>query len=809
LGLLLPVQATAAGRTLHFWAVTGSLEDTSMYRDLARSFTAKTGIAVEVTPLAWGNFATKYFTSMAAGLPPDIGVTNLGGPFDYGSVGGLVDLRTEFPEASKRLEARFSEKMLGMFTVGKHLYGIPSDLSTLLVFYRTDIFRQLGLKPPKTWSELNATISGLEAHDYRYYFGFTAGSQWALGLYTMPYGLSGIARGTDGVPIVQWEEPAYQASVLYALMLWHAHNSPGKDLGSRMTGLFRSNTPGEAVPLLIEEHAAFNGIHHDAPEIDGKWDVLPWPVADGGKPYNVMGGTTYIIFRKSKMKQEAMQWMEYLASDEAQRTIVLNHLRRETDAGLAIAAPQSMWSGENDAFWNQPEIASNRKLVDVIKRTYANFATVPTIQGATEASRLESNLLDQMGTYIEDLLDGLAQGKGISRTELIRDFGQGKFAEEKHAFEVKVAEKLKGGYHEIAPQAATLLRTAEFHFQSRYGNIVERLPQLERQRDALDVVKAIAALVLLGGFGVIVSRPKYRRHAVSYIFVAPPIALAIVFVFVPAVVALYLSLTDYHPVLPLSTAEWVGAKNYVDAFHGGDLGASLGRTLKYAVISLPVGVVISLVFAYLLNYKLKGQRFWRFLYFSPMVTSVVSVALIFTQLFLGGKQGWLNSLLLKANLIKDPIPFLTSEHSFLNCVITLAIWQGLAFTILVFLAGLQQVPDALFEAAEIDGASSPRRFWHIALPGIRPQLFFITVLGLIGSFQVFEVIYTLANKSGDAGARFGPNDSALTMVPLIYHLGFETYEMGKSAAVAYVLFAIILFLTFLQMIVYKRVEARS
>lgn len=88
-------------------------------------------------------------------------------------------------------------------------------------------------------------------------------------------------------------------------------------------------------------------------------------------------------------------------------------------------------------------------------------------------------------------------------------------------------------------------------------------------------------------------------------------------------------------------------------------------------------------------------------------------------------------------------------------------------------------------------------------------MFFVTVLGIIGSFQVFELIYTLANKSGDAGARFGPNDSAMTMVPLIYHTAFETFEMGKSAAIAYVLFALILGLTAVQLAVYRRSEARS
>jgi multiple sugar transport system permease protein len=219
-----------------------------------------------------------------------------------------------------------------------------------------------------------------------------------------------------------------------------------------------------------------------------------------------------------------------------------------------------------------------------------------------------------------------------------------------------------------------------------------------------------------------------------------------------------------------------------------------------------VGIALSLVFAYLLNAKLRAQRWWRFLYFAPMVTGVVSVALIFSLLFLDSKLGLINAALLKFGLIKDPILFLSSDRTFLPCVMALAIWQGLAFTILIFLAGLQQIPQEMYEAAEMDGAGEIGRFWNIAVPGLRPQVFFVTVLGCIGGLQVFDTIYTLAGKSGGASARFGPNDAGETVVPLLYHYGFETFEMGKSSAVAYVLFVLILVLTMVQLRLYRRGE---
>lgn len=779
-----------------------------MYKALAVDFTKRTGIDVEVTPLPWGSFETKYFTGMAAGLPPDVGITNLGGPIQYGQVGGIIDFRAEFPAETKELEKQFDPKILTMFGKGNRLYGLPSDLSTLVMYVRADTFNRLGLTIPKTWSELNRTIGTLESKGFRTYFGFTAGAQWALGLYTLPYDLPGLAEGPNG-PVVNWANPVYQKAVVEALNLWNIHDSPGRGLDARAIGLFRSDEPDLAVPLMLEQHNAFDGIHHDAPELDGKWTVAPWPKADDGKPYNVLGGTTYVIFRRSKMKHEAMQWVQYLLSVHAQEAMVRMRMARTKDLGLAIPSTKAMWSDAERPFWDAPDMAREKPLADLLRSVYPTFATSPTMPGAVEANRMEANLLDAMGTFINDGLDGMAHEKGISRRNLIAAFGAGKYADEYAAFQQKIAQKLKDGYARITPDAQALLVSEGARYEARYGSLIGRITELERKRSILDTIKLAAGLLLLAAFGAVGASPKLRKHTISYLFVLVPLALATVFVFVPAVVALYLSFTDYHPVLPLSTAAWVGPKNYQEIAKSGDLSASLGRTIRYALLTLPTGIVLALIFAYLLNYKLRVQRWWRFVYFSPLVTSVVSIALIFTQLFLGTAQGWLNAALLGLHLVKDPIPFLTSEHSFPNAVVVLAVWQGLAFSILVFLAGLQQVPEALYEAAEIDGASSLRRFWNVALPGIRPQLFFVTVLGIIGSFQVFETIYTLANKSGDAGARFGPNDSALTMVPLIYHTAFETFEMGKSAAIAYVLFALILALTVVQLTVYRRSEARS
>ncbi|MBK7494511.1 MAG: extracellular solute-binding protein [Candidatus Omnitrophica bacterium] len=147
-----PVQAEKV--TLNFWAVSGSFMDVEMFNRLAKDFEAKSGIAVRVTPLGWGNFNTKYLTAMAAGVPPDVGITNLGAPVDYGKVGGVIDLLEAFPEEMAIEKERFYPNLLDGFTFRGHLFGLPASLTTLALFYRTDIFHKLGIKPPETWSEL-------------------------------------------------------------------------------------------------------------------------------------------------------------------------------------------------------------------------------------------------------------------------------------------------------------------------------------------------------------------------------------------------------------------------------------------------------------------------------------------------------------------------------------------------------------------------------------------------------------------------------------------------------------------------------
>ena len=789
--------------TIRFWAVTGSPKDTEMYRKVAATFKRDTGIHVEITPLAWGDFKTKYFAAMSAGLPPDVGVSNINAPFDYGAVGGVINLSKTFPVETKSITDQLPSSLINAMKIDGDVYGIPSDLGCLVIYYRTDTFKALGISPPKTWQELNTVIDLLEANGYHYYFGWTYLAQWASRMYTLPFGIAGISRvNSSGKATVNWNNPEYQRGISWMLSLWHMHNNASSDMAGRAVGLFRANDRDSRTPLLIDLHNKHAQITLTAPELRGKWSTIPWPVADGQRPYHIAGGTTFVIFSQSKHQQSSMRWITYLNSLEVQQEITTSRLNRGDESALTINPNEAFWNSSNDAFWNAPERLSHRSMATVIRQILPFLGTLESIPGAVETDRLEGNLLDTAGGWIRDKMRSIATKKGLRREELVQGFASGQYAAERTALQSALNLYLKSKYADAQPVAQKIIDREDADFVSK-----RLLSQKPGRGDALSVIKIVVGLIIAVAICLPLVHPGLRRHTVSYLFILPPLLLAAIFVLIPALTALYQSFTEYHPVLPLATARFVGVQNYKELLVGSELMPALGRTLQYAVISLPLGIGIALVLSFLLTSKPIGEKLWRFVYFSPLVTSVVSISLIFYQLFLGSKQGWLNTILLTLRLVQDPVPFLTDERTFLGTVIVLAVWHGLAFTILVFVAGLQQVPKSMYEAADLDGAGPFRQFLNVAIPGIQPQIMFASVLGLIGSFQVFEAIYTLSSKSSDAQARFGPNDSALTIVPLIYHKGFETYEMGMAAASAYVLFGIILLLTLLQLRLYRKLTS--
>lgn len=279
----------------------------------------------------------------------------------------------------------------------------------------------------------------------------------------------------------------------------------------------------------------------------------------------------------------------------------------------------------------------------------------------------------------------------------------------------------------------------------------------------------------------------------SYLFIAPAIILFSVFVFVPVIASFFLSFTRYNT---LTAPVWVGLDNYYQIFFNDPrFWKALRNTTLYAVGVMPVGISISLLLAVAIDRKIRFKNFYKSIFFMPVVTSVVAISVIWKWLFAGEKYGLINHWLMNIGL--NPVYWLVSPTWTLPAIMIMSIWAGLGYNMILLLAGLQTIPRTFYEVADIDGATGWHKFWHITLPLLRPTLLFVVIMSMINSFQLFEQVYIMTSGTGEGVG--GVLDCALSLVAYLYERGFQRFEMGYASAIAYVLFAIILAVTLINM----------
>jgi multiple sugar transport system permease protein len=268
---------------------------------------------------------------------------------------------------------------------------------------------------------------------------------------------------------------------------------------------------------------------------------------------------------------------------------------------------------------------------------------------------------------------------------------------------------------------------------------------------------------------------------VGLAFISPWLAGFLVFTLFPVCASMFFSFCDYDV---LTRPVWVGTLNYRDMVTDSVFWKSLYNTLFYAMLSLPLGLVIALIIAVLLNQKLRGRSLFRAIYFLPSLIPVVASAMVWLWL-LNGNFGILNHMLEWFH-IKGP-QWITDEKWTKPSLILMSIW-ACGNTMVIYLAALQDVPRALYESAEIDGAGAWVKFYHVTVPMISPVIYFNLIMGIIGSLQVFAQAYIMFGGGG-------PNRSVLFYVMYLYQCAFDYHQMGYASAMAWILFLIILFLT--------------
>lgn len=279
------------------------------------------------------------------------------------------------------------------------------------------------------------------------------------------------------------------------------------------------------------------------------------------------------------------------------------------------------------------------------------------------------------------------------------------------------------------------------------------------------------------------------------LFLTPWLIGLLLFLAGPILVSLFLSFTEFDGI---NNPIYLGLANYAEMLQDPILLASLSVTLMFAFISLPLGTVTALALALLLNQKIRGQSFYRACLYLPSIVPVVATSVIWTWIFKPDQTGLLNKVLdaLFAWVPGYTAPmWLADPRWALPALIIMSFWS-LGNPMIIYLAGLQNIPESLYESAEIDGASSLQKLWHITLPILSPTIFFNVVIGIIQVFQYFVPAYVMTSG--------GPQNSTMFYSLYTYQAAFDDFRMGYASALAWLLFVVVLLATMLAFRVSKK-----
>ena len=281
------------------------------------------------------------------------------------------------------------------------------------------------------------------------------------------------------------------------------------------------------------------------------------------------------------------------------------------------------------------------------------------------------------------------------------------------------------------------------------------------------------------------SKTIRRNRIIAYTFLLPNIIGFLVFILIPVIASFFMSFTSWNG---FGVVEFIGLDNYKQLLKDDNFKISFFNSILFMVISVPITLFLSMLIAVALNQGIRFVKVFRTAVFLPYVTATIAVAAVW-QLIFNPTMGPINGVLMNFG-IDQPPGWLSSPTWALISVSIVYIWHSVGYYMVLFLAGLQGIPDYLYEAAELDGAGPVWKFFNITVPMLSPVLFFTTIIGVINSFKVFDLIYVLTGG--------GPGRSTHVLVYDIYNTAFKQFEYGYASAMAYVLFLLILVISIIQ-----------
>ena len=271
-----------------------------------------------------------------------------------------------------------------------------------------------------------------------------------------------------------------------------------------------------------------------------------------------------------------------------------------------------------------------------------------------------------------------------------------------------------------------------------------------------------------------------KRSITPYTFLLPALVLLGIFVDYPIIAVIYYSFTDYDIATP---PVWIGLDNYRHLLEDDTFWLALTHSFVYLIVT-PILIFLSIVLAIIVNRRLRGIHIFRALYFVPAVAGSIAIGLAWRWLF--ERSGFINSMLISWGVIDTPVQWLATPAFVLPIAMMLTVWAGVGYYSVIFLAGLQNIPEELYDAARIDGCNDFQKHRYVSLPGLRPQIVFVAVISSLAALKVFDEIYVLTNRTG------GILDSGVTMVFYLWQQAFQRDNAGYASAIAIALLAVTL-----------------
>lgn len=290
-----------------------------------------------------------------------------------------------------------------------------------------------------------------------------------------------------------------------------------------------------------------------------------------------------------------------------------------------------------------------------------------------------------------------------------------------------------------------------------------------------------------------------RAGYAPYLFMLPYLVLFATFVLAPAVFGIYISMHNWDFMLPVKP--FVGLENYVDLFSSDSLTfapfwQSMRATMIFTVYSVPLLLVLPLMVALMLNRAFPGRTFFRAVYFAPYVLGVAVIGLLF-RFILDPNIGLLNFMLQQIG-VDSRVPWTTAEPWVWHSLVWVTVWWTLGFNAVIYLAGLQDIPRDLYEAASVDGANAWRKFWHVTMPGLQPVLLFVTIITVLASANMFGQAFLITQGA--------PGNTTRTAIMFIAEEGLGSFRMGNAAAMSYLLMLLLVSISLVINLVFRRLE---